>query len=285
MAASIWSSPSDAIREFSAEAFLEFFNNHGLLDLSNRPQWKTVQGGSINYLNRLLADVEGQVRMNCGVASVTRDSAGITVKTQTGEILHFDGIVFGCHADEILEMLVDPDPAEQALLGSFKFRPNRAVLHSDRRLMPKRRQAWSSWNYLTQSADKETNVSITYWMNRLQQLESVSDYFVTLNPLVEPDEKLVHYETQYTHPVFDQATRRAQRSLGLLQGHNKCWYCGAWMGYGFHEDGLGAGIEAVVSMGVELPDELNRARLSGPPYMDNHHPWQGPGSGLINGPR
>ncbi len=285
MAASIWSSPSDAIREFSAEAFVEFFNNHGLLDLSNRPQWKTVPGGSINYLNKLLGDLEGHVRIDCGVAEVVRDSAGITVKTETGETLHFDAIVFGCHADETLRLMTEPDPAEKALLASFKFRPNRALLHSDKRLMPKRRQAWSSWNYLTQSQEKETNVSVTYWMNRLQRLQSSRDYFVTLNPLVEPNPELVHYETEYTHPVFDQATRRAQRSLGLLQGHNNCWYCGAWMGYGFHEDGLGSAIEAAVSLGVELPGQLNQARLSGPPYMDNHHPWQGPGSGLINDPR
>lgn len=283
MAASIWSSPSQSIREFSARAFLEFFHNHGLLDLKDRPQWRTVVGGSAQYLDRMSNDLQGAIQLNCGVVSVRREGLGIRLTDTDGQQTDFDAVVFGCHADEALAMLEDADDAEQGLLGCFAFRENRALLHSDTRLMPVRRSAWSAWNYLTRSDYHAQAVSVSYWMNRLQRFQSVNDYFVTLNPLIEPDENLVHYETTYTHPVFDQETRLAQASMGLLQGHRSCWYCGAWMGYGFHEDGLGASIEAVSSIGVQLPPTLESARQAGPPYMGNTKPWSGLGRELING--
>ncbi len=282
MAASIWSSPSDSIRSFSAAALLEFFQNHGLLDLRDRPAWRTVVGGSKQYLDRLLVDLDKRIQLNTGVVSVRRLAQGVEITDQTGQTKAFDGVLFASHADQSLAMLEDADEAERALLGAFEYRPNRALLHSDERLMPQRRTAWSSWNYLARSDQALPSVSVTYWMNRLQQLSAKRNYFVTLNPLIEPDPELVHYETLYTHPVFNQETRRAQASLGLLQGHRHCWYCGAWMGYGFHEDGLGAAIEAVVKLGVELPESLEAARVPGAPYMRNDAPWAGPGASLIN---
>lgn len=282
MAASIWSSPSQSIRSFSAAALLEFFQNHGLLDLSHRPAWRTVVGGSIRYLERLSRDLEGRIHLSSGIVSIERHDTGVVLTDQAGQTQSFDGVVLGSHADQSLAMLKDPDEVECSLLGSFKYRPNRAVLHSDERLMPKRRSAWSSWNYLARSDQLMPSVSLTYWMNRLQQLKAKNQYFVTLNPLVEPDAALVHYETQYTHPVFDQGTRQAQASLGRLQGHRNCWYCGAWMGYGFHEDGLGSAIEAVARLGVILPETLQKARVPGAPYMENDLHWSGPGAELIN---
>lgn len=282
MAASIWSSPSQSIRSFSAAALLEFFQNHGLLDLSQRPAWRTVVGGSIRYLERLSRDLQGKIYLSSGIVSIERQDSGVKLIDQTGQIATFDGVVLASHADQSLAMLKDPDEAERSLLGSFEYRPNYAVLHSDERLMPKRRQAWSSWNYLARSEETIPSVSVTYWMNRLQQLKATNQYFVTLNPLIEPDASLVHYETHYTHPIFDQGTRQAQASLGRLQGHRNCWYCGAWMGYGFHEDGLGSAVEAVARLGVVLPENLNRARVPGAPYMKNDLPWSGPGAALIN---
>lgn len=282
MAASIWSSPSESIRSFSAMALLEFFQNHGLLDLSHRPSWRTVVGGSKQYLDRLSKDLGGRIHLQRGVIAVQRHEKGVEVTDQQGQTCSFDGVVFASHADESLAMLKDADEAERALLGAFHYRSNRALLHSDDRLMPKRRAAWSSWNYLTRSDRETASVSITYWMNRLQALQAEHDYFVTLNPLVEPESSLVHYETMYTHPVFNQDTRVAQASLGRLQGHRNCWYCGAWMGYGFHEDGLGAAVEMVAKMGVVLPESIEDARVPGAPYMNNDWPWGGPGAELIN---
>lgn len=282
MAASIWSSPSESIRSFSAMALLEFFENHGLLDLSDRPAWRTVVGGSKQYIDRLAQDLVGRIHLSCGVVSIERHEKGVDVTDQQGHTRSYDGVVLASHADQSLAMLKDADEAERALLGAFQYRPNRALLHSDDRLMPKRRAAWSSWNYLTQSDQDTASVSITYWMNRLQALQAKRDYFVTLNPLIEPESDLVHYETMYTHPVFNQGTRVAQASLGRLQGHRHCWYCGAWMGYGFHEDGLGSAAEAIAKMGVALPESIERARVPGAPYMNNDQPWSGPGADLIN---
>lgn len=282
MAASIWSSPSHAMRDFSAQAFLEFFNNHGLLDLSNRPIWRTLKGGSVSYLHRLARDLEGRVRTSCAVVSVRREAEAVWVTDEHGHEAQFDAVVFGSHADETLAMLKDPDIAERALLGTFKFRENRAILHSDEQLMPRLKRAWSSWNYMTRRDHAEQSVSISYWMNRLQALDGPTQYFVTLNPLIEPRAHLVHYETQYTHPIFDVSTREAQASMGLLQGHRRSWYCGAWMGYGFHEDGLGSAIEVVKSLGVGLPESLEHARQPGPPYMNNKNHWSGAGGELIN---
>lgn len=282
MAASIWSTPSRQMRAFSAQTFLEFFNNHGLLDLSNRPQWKTLRGGSRSYLEKMAADLAGHIHSGRGVVRVNRGGAGVQVIDDQGQSEQFDAVVFGAHADQTLHMLEDADDAERSLLGAFEFRENRAVLHSDESLMPKRRKAWSSWNYLTECHDEVSVISLSYWMNRLQRLETDQQYFVTLNPVHEPRPELVHYETVYTHPVFNVSTRQAQASMGLLQGHRSCWYCGAWMGYGFHEDGLGSAIEAVKSIGVGLPPSLEEARRSGPPYMDNKLPWTGLGGHLLN---
>ena len=283
MAASIWSSPSQSIRDFSATALLEFFNNHGLLDLKNRPNWRTVVGGTGQYVERMKTELPHETHINRAIRSVRRGPTALTLIDQAGHDMTFDRAVFACHADETLKMLADPDAAEIALLGPFGYRPNRALLHSDKRLMPKRKRAWASWNYLSADATEASEVSISYWMNRLQRLNAKSDYFVTLNPLVEPDPDQVHYETEYTHPVFNQDTRQAQASLGRLQGHRGCWYCGAWMGYGFHEDGLGSAIEAVKRMGATLPGSLERAHATPAPYTNNDAPWSGPGSGLIDG--
>lgn len=287
MAASIWSSPTQSIRAFSASALLEFFNNHGLLDLSNRPQWRTVVGGSRAYLERMASDLQGRIQANSPITQVLRATDGVRVHGVNGELGQFDAAVFATHADQTLAMLADADEAEHSLLSPFEYRDNHAVLHSDVRLMPKRKKAWSSWNYLAEHArlneGDAPSISISYWMNLLQSLDAERDYFVTLNPLTAPSEALVHYETTYEHPVFNQGTRRAQASLGQLQGHRSCYYCGAWMGYGFHEDGLGAAIEMVKSMGQALPPSLENARIEGPPYMHNQTPWTGPGAELING--
>lgn len=287
MAASIWSSPTQSIRAFSAMALLEFFNNHGLLDLSNRPNWRTVVGGSQAYLAAMEADLSTRIQPSTPITQVIRSHGGVQLYGSEDPLGQFDAVVFAAHADQSLAMLADPDDAERSLLSPFSYRSNHAVLHSDVRLMPKRKRAWSSWNYLAEhregSVDSAPSISISYWMNLLQSLEAEHDYFVTLNPLMPPRKELVHYETMYEHPVFDQATRKAQASLGRLQGHRNCYYCGAWMGYGFHEDGLGSAIEMVKSMGVDLPPSLEKARCPGAPYMNNRQPWAGPGAQLING--
>lgn len=276
MAAAIWSCPTATMLDFPAASLLRFFANHGLLDLVDRPQWRTVVGGSRTYVTRITEALGDRILYNRAVTAVQRTATGVTVVDVSGERRHFDGVLFATHADDTLRLLQDADELEHDLLAPFSYQRNQAVLHSDRALMPRRRAAWSSWNYLARSSDDDTGaVSVTYWMNRLQSLPSDTDYFVSLNPLQVPDPARVHYTIEYEHPVFDTAALRAQRSLGLLQGHRNCWYSGAWFGHGFHEDGFGSALEAVLSMGVEIPAALAAARRLDAPYHDNRAPWEG----------
>lgn len=261
MAAAIWSCPTATMMGFPASSLLRFFANHGLLNLVDRPQWRTVVGGSRSYVARITADLGDRVQLRRGVVSVLRDASGVSVLDSDGGRQRFDRVLFAAHADETLRLLQDADELESGLLSPFRYQHNHAVLHSDPALMPRRRAAWSSWNYMARNRDDGgSSVSVTYWMNRLQSLPAAPDYFVSLNPLQSPDPARVHYAIDYEHPVFDAAALRAQRSLGDLQGHRGCWYSGAWFGHGFHEDGFASALEAVLSMGVRVPPQLLAAR-------------------------
>lgn len=267
MAAAIWSCPPQTMLAFPAASFMRFFKNHGLLDIRGRPQWRTVVGGSRSYIGRLTADFAGGVRLGQGVRVIQRDSQGIRLIDAQGEAHRFDRVVLACHADQALRLLEQPDVWESRLLGAFPYQTNRVVLHSDQRLMPRRRRVWSSWNYLSgANVSGDRAVSVTYWMNRLQGLSDARPYFVTLNPLMEVDPAQRWGEYDYDHPVFSQRAMQAQPLLGRLQGRQGTWFCGAYFGYGFHEDGIRSGLDVARAFGIlppweaGLPESITRGQ-------------------------
>lgn len=247
MAAAIWSTPAADVGAYPAEAFIRFCDNHGLLKISNRPQWRTVKGGSRAYVARLSEPLAGQVMIGRDVRIVERAAGGVVIEDGTTR-RRFDKVLVACHADQALDLIRAPTEAEQRILGAFRYSRNEAVLHGDERLMPRRRAAWSAWNYLATS-DHSTGPSVTYWMNRLQHLDPSVPLFVTLNPLVEPRVDRVYCQFTYEHPQFDQRAIEAQRQLWTLQGVGNVWFAGAYFGAGFHEDGLQAGLAAAEAMG------------------------------------
>ena len=241
MAAAIWSCPTAVMLDFPARSLACFFANHGLLGISDRPQWRSVVGGSRSYVRRLCDDLGGSIRAHTAARRVERDADGVTVHDVRGERRRFDHVVLACHADEALSLLAAPDAAERVLLGAFRYQPNRVVLHTDARLMPARKAVWSSWNYLGgRDVAGRRAVSVSYWMNLLQGLRAQRDYFVSLNPLREPATASVLGEYSYEHPVFDAAAMGAQAGLPGLQGQHRTWFCGSYHGYGFHEEAFGA---------------------------------------------
>lgn len=254
MASSIWSTPTNGIRDFPLGPFLRFFHNHGLLELSNRPQWKTIAGGSQRYVQAIARKLGGRLRLATPVVSVRRSDNGVLVATMGAEAECFDQVVFACHADTTTQLLDDATSGENAVLSCFAFQPNRAILHSDTSLMPRRRAVWASWNYL---ADRDIvddqRVSLSYWMNRLQSISADTDYIVTLNPVREPVASKVIREVEYDHPVFDGRAVEAQAKLPSIQGADRAWFCGAWTTYGFHEDGLASAVRVVAGMGFDVP--------------------------------
>ena len=247
MASAIWSTPSTGIRDFPAAAFIQFCQNHALLEAGNRPLWQTVKGGSREYVGRMVADMDCTVLTDKPVQQIKRDVGKVVITTDDGQ-RSFDKVVIATHADQALAMLGDVDLHEQALLGAFGYCRNETVLHSDISLMPQRRRAWSAWNYCADSATGR-GPSVTYWMNALQDLGDSGPMFVTLNPVREPDPAKVHWRGVYTHPLFNAAAIRAQADLWSLQGRRDTWFCGAYFGSGFHEDGLQAGLAVAEQLG------------------------------------
>lgn len=263
ISAAIWSTPARTMLEFPAKSFIAFFANHGLLEvkIKERPLWRTVKGGAQQYVSRLLEDAAIETHTDAKIVRVTRDIAGAELSFADGSRQRFDHVVFACHADEALRLLGDPSPEERRLLGAFRFTPNRAVLHTDKRFMPRRKRLWSAWNYLRDETTDEAQLSLTYWMNRLQPLATTTDLFVTLNPGHEFAPGSVQYDILYDHPVFDAAAISAQGEFWRIQGRNATWFAGAWLGYGFHEDGLQAGLEVAERIGgQERPWAVGRSR-------------------------
>jgi len=241
MAAAIWSSRPDAVLGYPAAAFFRFCDNHGLLRLHDRPDWRTVTGGSQAYVARLAEDLAGDVHLGCGIAAVHRAPDGVTLRDLRGRDFHHDEVVIATHAHQALAMLADADAQEAALLGAFGHTRNLAVLHTDPSFMPKRRSVWASWNFIGGGAETALPC-VTYWMNNLQTLDGQPEIFVTLNPPRPPAPGTILLSQSYDHPLFDCGAMAAQRRLWSLQGVRRTWFCGAWFGAGFHEDGLQAGL-------------------------------------------
>jgi predicted NAD/FAD-binding protein len=247
MASAIWSATPDDILHYPAAAFLRFNHNHGLLLLRGRPAWETVVGGSRTYVQRLIAPFADRIRLDAEVRSVRRGPGAVTVVDSQGGCETFDHVIMACHADQALATLVDASHAERDLLGAFRYSRNIAVLHTDASLMPKRRRAWSSWNFL--GLTDRDRVCVTYWMNHLQRLESEAPLFVTLNPARPPKAGTILHTESYHHPFLDGTAGRAQQHLWSLQGQNNTWFCGSYFGAGFHEDGLQAGLAVAEQLG------------------------------------
>lgn len=273
-AAAIWSASLDEIHHYPACAFVRFFENHGLLKLNGRPKWRTVVGGSRTYVEKLTAAYADRIRLRAGATSVKRDANGILVRDVSGEESRYDDVIIAAHADEALAILVDPSAKESRLLTAFRYTKNRAVLHTDPTLMPRRRALWSSWNYV--GDNPEGGCVVSYWMNKLQRLDCREQIFLTLNPKTMPRESSILYQTEYEHPLFDAAAIRAQEQLWSLQGQRNTWFCGAHFGAGFHEDGLQSGLAVAEQLtGARRPwrvnDESGRIHLSPPqsPLMAN----------------
>jgi predicted NAD/FAD-binding protein len=254
MAAAIWSAPASTMLDFPAISFVRFCANHGLLQLADRPQWRTVIGGSREYVRRLTADMRHKARLNTPVLAIERHDAGVEVITAGGQRDSFDEVVIGSHADEALGLLANPRDDERRLLGAFGYQENLAVLHSDTSLMPKRRKLWASWNYMGRTGpDGARHLCVSYWMNRLQSLDAQSPVIVTLNPITPPREETVHASFVYHHPMFDGAAMAAQGQLASIQGADRVWFCGSYFGYGFHEDAFSSGLATAQAMGCPAP--------------------------------
>ena len=259
MGAAIWSVPTARMRDFPARSFVRFFANHGLLQATRRPQWRTVTGGAGEYVRKIMAALPGTVRLAAPVVSVRPDGAGVLVRDARGGARRFDRVVIAAHADQALAMLESPTAQERRVLGAVSYQPNLAVLHRDAALMPRRRSAWASWNYIAErdAARGDTKgprgASVTYWMNRLQKLDPSCPLFVSLNPLRAPRDELTVAAFEYHHPAFDAATLAAQGELASIQGVHNIWFCGSWCGFGFHEDALASGLACAEALGVRRP--------------------------------
>ena len=253
MSGAIWSCPTRQMLAYPAQTFFRFCHNHGLLQLSDRPRWKTVAGGARQYVRALAARI-GEVRIATPVAAVRREGQSVCVVEPDGSRRHFAQVVLACHGDQSLALLDDADEHERRVLGAVRYQPNRAVLHTDESLLPRARDAWAAWNYVAGSTGPDGRpVSVSYLINRLQPLPFATPVIVTLNPTHEPREDRVIGRYRYAHPVFDQGSIAAQAVLSGIQGRRRSWFCGAWTGYGFHEDGLKSGLRVANSLGVYAP--------------------------------
>ncbi len=249
----IWSCPTDQMLRFPIATMIRFCHNHGLIQVANRPQWFTVRGGARTYVEKMLKRIP-DARLNSPVRSVRRlppgsGAAGVLVATDRGTE-RFDEVVLACHSDQSLQLLADASPAERDVLGALRYQRNRAVLHTDTSVLPKRRLAWAAWNYERASDDSREHASVClhYLINRLQPLPFTTPVVVSLNPLSEPDAASVLGEFDYSHPVFDAGAIAAQQRLPQLQGQAHTWFCGAWTRYGFHEDGLMSGLSVCTGL-------------------------------------
>jgi len=251
MGASIWSAPPGQFRRFPARYTVGFFRNHGLLDLRARPQWKTVAGGAVRYVEALTRPFADRIRLATPVERVVRRAEQVEVTPRGGSPEVFDCVVMAAHADQSLAMLADPSPEEREILSAFPYQANEIVLHTDASLMPRSRRAWASWNALV-SADADRPVTLTYNLSRLQGHRSPEPIFETLNPAAPVNPAKIIRRMTYHHPVYSLASVEAQRRYDEINGRRRTYYCGAYWGYGFHEDGVRSALAVGRCYGTDL---------------------------------
>ena len=256
MAAAIWSCPPQQMQSFPAKSFAQFFNNHGLLNVKDRPQWRTVTGGSQRYVDKLLASFSGETIINNGATKIDRKTDSVVIKLEDGQECIVDQVVIATHADEALSILKNKSKLEQTLLSSFRYQANDTYLHTDSNLMPTLSKVWSCWNYLAkQSGETAPSVSVSYWMNALQGLDESQNYFVSLNPIHKIAPQKIIQRINYMHPISDNRAMAAQKQLYKLQGQNRTWFAGSYFGYGFHEDALSSAVSIARDLNVPIPWE------------------------------
>jgi len=253
MAAAIWSTPALQIADFPAEPFLRFFSNHGLLSFRNRPQWRTVVGGSHAYVEAFMREFRGRLHLEAPVRAIQREREGVTISLDDGERLVFDQVVIATHADQALRLLKDPSAEERRLLAPWRYQRNHTVLHTDSSLLPGQKRAWAAWNFTREvNTDRARPVFVTYYMNRLQGLAARQNYCVTLNRQAAFRSEHVIAAMDYLHPLYSFASMATQAELPQLNGQRRSWFCGSYFGYGFHEDAVRSGVAVANAFGVVL---------------------------------
>tara|TARA_B100001996_G_scaffold354409_1_gene316347 strand:- start:1461 stop:2702 length:1242 start_codon:yes stop_codon:yes gene_type:complete len=242
MVSAIWSMPSALAYEMPMSLFVNFFQNHGLFKIKNRPQWYTISGRSKTYVKKVLETINGEYFKNYNIKKVSRNKNGVRLYYgKSNEYFEYEKVIFAVHADEALRLINEPTENEKKILENFQYKKNIGYLHNDERLMPRRKKAWSSWNSILDKNDGKKNC-ITYWLNKLQNLKTKKNYFLTLNPFISIEDEKIIKKIYFSHPFYDMKTVNAQKLLSELQGINNSYFCGSYFGYGFHEDGLNSGI-------------------------------------------
>ena len=245
MVAAIWSMPPNLAEKMPMSLFLNFFKNHGLFRLKDRPQWYTVTGRSKVYVNKVLQTISGEYFKNYEIKTVHRSENGVRLYYgSSNEYFDYDKVIFATHADDTLQLIKKPTENEKKILSNFKYKKNLAYLHNDERLMPNRKNAWSSWNSILDKNNVNKNC-VTYWLNKLQNLKTNNNYFLTLNPIDKIEDKKIIKKIEFSHPFYDLQSLRSQKYLNELQGKKNSWFCGSYFGYGFHEDGLKSALDIV----------------------------------------
>jgi predicted NAD/FAD-binding protein len=244
MVAAIWSMPFTKAQDMPLDLFVNFFTNHGLFKLKNRPQWFTVSGRSRKYVSKVLPHISGEYFKNYKINKISRSENNIRIAVGSNDdYLDYDQVVLACHANESLALLEEPTTEEKSILSKFQYVTNTAFLHTDEQLMPVNKSAWSSWNSI--SKKDLTNTCVTYWLNLLQNLNTDKNYFLTLNPILNIENEKIIKRIIFTHPHFNLENTKVQKSLKLLQGVRRTWFCGSYFGYGFHEDGLKSTLDMI----------------------------------------
>ena len=243
MVSAIWSMPTNLAYEMPMSLFINFFQNHGLFKIKNRPQWYTVSGRSKTYVKKILKTLNGEYFKNYEIRNVLRNKNGVRLYYgSSNKYFEYNKVIFAVHANEILKLINDPTENEKKILKNFQYKKNIAYLHSDENLMPYKKNVWSSWNSILDKNDEKKNC-VTYWLNKLQNLKTKKNYFLTLNPFIPIEDSKIIKKVEFTHPFYDLKMINAQKYLSELQGVNNTYFCGSYFGYGFHEDGLNSGIE------------------------------------------
>ena len=253
MGAAVWSGSRNDMMSFPAKMFLQFFNNHGILDLNNAPQWHTVVGGSFTYVEKILDNFTGEIIQGNGAKGIMRENEKVIVTLENEKVIEFDKVICASHADQTFRMIKDLNREEEAVLKPWSYSKNITILHTDSTFMPPSKSAWACWNYVkNKDSDDGDDVSLTYYMNRLQGLKTKNNYLVTLNPTKEiPDEKKI-YETVYTHPKYTQASISTQDKIKKVNGSNHLYFCGSYCRYGFHEDGVISAVNVAKELDCKL---------------------------------
>jgi predicted NAD/FAD-binding protein len=272
MSGAIWSCPPCEMMNFPARTLVRFFANHHLMSFTGQPRWQTVTGGSQEYVRRLTTSFAHRIRTNCGAVAVTRQDGRVQIKDSRGGVESFDQVVLASHGDETLAMLKDATSEEEAALSCFRYQKNRAVLHRDESIMPKRRRCWASWVYTSDGEFLHPKITVTYWMNLLQGIDERYPLFVSLNPKREIPEHLIFDQTDFDHPVFDSAALAAQTRIAGLQGKRGTWFAGAHLGHGFHEDGLSSAVRVARGLGAVIPWEEESAPRADAPQQKSRPP-------------